>query len=219
MSPALRILLIACLALVVLGGGVGGWLLMRRGGPGANDYVESRIGDLRLIYQAGYARFPGGRVGGRIDSLEIATTFPDLKPAGDSTLSLAPVDPKAPALIFLSIARAERKVDPSDLVSMLYARFLAPEVVETDEGLLKRAFQEGSPYDGEDLYFAPPEGRAFAAHCAKPTVPPDGLPETCIAAFREGGADVDMRFTTALLPQWEKLADGARALVRSMISR
>lgn len=219
MSPALRTLVVACLALVLLGAGVGAFLLMRRSGPGANDYVESRIGDMRLVYQAGYARFPGGRVGGRIDSLEIAATFPDLKPAGDATLPLVPADPKTPALIFMSIGGAERKVDPAELVSMLYARFLAPDIVETDYGLLKRTFQEGSPYEGEDLYFAPPEGRAFAAHCAKPTVPPDGLPETCIAAFREGGADVDMRFTTALLPHWEKLAEGAHALVRSMMAR
>jgi len=104
-------------------------------------------------------------------------------------------------------------------MSLLYARFLESDVLETEEGLLKRAFQDGSPYDGEDLYFDPPEGRAFAARCARPTTPPDGLPETCIAAFRESGADVEMRFTSSLLPHWEKLTEGARGLARSMIAR
>jgi hypothetical protein len=219
MSRAATILVSLLVSLFVLGAGGGVYVLMRRSGPGANDYVESRIGELRLVYQAAYARFPGGRVGGQIDSLDIAATFPDLKPAGDATLPLDAPAGKAPSMVFLSIGRAERKVDPAEIVPTLYARFLDPEIVETDAGLLMRAFQEGSPYDGEDLYFAAPEGRAFSARCAKPTVPPDGLPETCIAAFREGGADVDMRFTTALLPQWEKLAEGGRALVRSMIAR
>lgn len=219
MSRAVAIIVSIAVALVVLAAGFGSYMLTRRTGPGADDYVEARIGDLRLIYQASYARFPGGRLGGRIDQLEMAMTFPDLKPAGDLTLPLiAPVG-AGPSLVFLSIGRAERKVDPAEAVPTLYARFLDPEIAETEAGLLKRSFQEGSPYEGEDLYFAAPEGRAFAARCAKPTTPPDGLPETCIAAFREGGADIDLRFTTALLPHWEKLADGAHALVRSMMAR
>ena len=218
MSRTATILVSVAVSLVALCAG-GAWMLVRHTGPGPDDYVQSRIGDLRLIYQAAYARFPGGRVGGQIDNLDIAATFPDLKPAGEATLAFDAPAGKTPTLVFFSIGRAERKVDPADLVSTLYARFLDPEIGEAESGLLKRAFQEGSPYEGEDLYFSAPEGRAFAARCAKPTVPPDGLPETCIAAFREGGADVDMRFTTALLPQWENLADGGRALVRSMMAR
>ncbi|MDE2363533.1 MAG: hypothetical protein KGM42_12710 [Hyphomicrobiales bacterium] len=218
MSPAIKTLLAVCLAILLLGAGATTWLFLRRGPAGA-DYVEARVGDLRLAYPAAYARFPPGRNGGRLDSLEIAATFPDLRPAGEATLPLTGVKPGSPALVFLSIGPAERKLDPADLVSMLYSRFLEADVVETDNGLIRRAFQDGSPYDGEDLYFAPPEGRAFAARCAKPTVPPDGLPETCIAALREQGADVEMRFTTALLPQWEKLAEGMRALVKSMMAR
>ncbi|MFO1116591.1 MAG: hypothetical protein U1E28_12975 [Beijerinckiaceae bacterium] len=222
MSRTVSLVLVACAALLALAAGVGSFLLFRRPAAGPADYVETRIGDLRLVYQAGYARFPGGRAGGRFDSLQLAATFPDFRPAGGATTALDASQGgqgKPPALLFLSIGSQERKVDPADLTSLLYARFLEPEVAETDEGLLKRAFQDGSPYEGEDLYFSPPEGRAFAARCARPTVPPDGLPETCIAVIREGGLDVDLRFTTAQLPQWEKLAEGARALVKSMIAR
>lgn len=222
MSRALSILLVVSAALLALAAGLGAFLLFRRPAAGPADYVETRIGDLRLVYQAGYARFPGGRAGGRFDSLQLAATFPDFRPAGGAATALDRPqgdEVKAPALLFLSVGGQERKVDPADLTSLLYARFLEPDVTETDEGLLKRAFQDGSPYEGEDLYFSPPEGRAFAARCARPTVPPDGLPETCIAALRESGLDVDLRFTTALLSQWEKLAEGSRALVKSMIAR
>ena len=219
MSRAVSILLVASAVLFALAAGVGAFLMFRRPPSGPSDYVETRIGDLRLVYQAGYARFSGGRGGGRFDSLQLAATFPDFRPAGGVAAALEPSDGKAPSLLFFSIGNQDRKVDPADLTSMLYARFLDAEVVETGEGLLKRAFQDGSPYEGEDLYFSPPEGRAFAARCARPTVPPDGLPETCIAAFRESGLDVDLRLTTSQLPQWEKLAEGSRALVKSMIAR
>ena len=213
MSRALPFVVAACVALVLAGVG-GAWFMLRRTTPGADDYVEARVGDIRLIYRTGYARFPAGRAGGHLDRLDIAATFPALEPAGNASAALD----KA-ALVFLSIGPAERKVAPADLMSLLYARFLESDVLQTEEGLLKRAFHDGSPYDGEDLYFDPPEGRAFAARCARPTTPPDGLPETCIAAFRESGADVEMRFTSALLPHWEKLAEGARGLARSMIAR
>lgn len=215
MSRALPFVVVAaCVTLALVGVGAGAWLMLRRTTPGADDYVEARVGEIRLIYQAGYARFPAGRAGGHLDRLDIAATFPNLEPAGNTSAALD----KA-ALVFLSIGPPERKVAPADLMSLLYARFLEADVSETEEGLLRRAFQDGTPYDGEDLYFDPPEGRAFAARCAKPTTPPDGLPETCIAAFRESGADIEARFTSALLPHWEKLAEGVRGLAKSMIAR
>ena len=171
-------------------------------------------------YAPAYARFGGGRSGGRFDTLELAATFPDFRPAGDSVTPLAEADGSGKsALVFFTFARADRKADPADMVGMLYARFLEPRVEETEEGLIRRAFQDGSPYQGEDLYFAPPEGRAFAARCARPTVPSDGLPETCLSLFREGGLDVSIRFGRPLLARWERLAGGARALAQTMIAR
>ena len=218
MSRRAHILVYASGVLLVLAAGAGGRLLTRR--TGADEYVQSQIGDLRLIYPAAYARFPGGRLGGRIDSLDMAATFPDLKPAGDAAAPLSDESAAgAPAIVFLSIGPHERKVDQADLVVTLYDRFLDPEIGEAAAGLLKRRFQDGSPYQGEDLYFAPPEGRAFAARCTRPTTPPDGLPETCIASIYEGGADVELRFSRGLLPQWEKLSEGSRALIRSMLAR
>ena len=218
MSLKARILLPTVGALVVLGAGAAGWLLTHRAGAGLTEYVISRVGDARLIYLPTYARFADGRAGGNLAALELAATFPGFQAAGESAQPLDQADSKA-TLVFFTISRSDRKVDPADLVAMLYARFLEAEVVETDSGLLERMFQDGSPYSGEDLYFAPPEGRAFAARCPRPTVPPDGLPETCMASFRDGPVDVDIRFPKRLLAQWEKLNEGARALVASLIAR
>ena len=79
-----------------------------------------------------------------------------------------------------------------------------------------RRFEAGSPYDREELYIAPPEGRTFYARCMRPIQPPDGLPESCISEFRQGGLDIRVRFNPELLPHWSQLTEGVRGLVRSL---
>ena len=219
MSRRARFFVYAFGATLVAGAGALGWYITQRASQNRALAVSS-IGDVTLAYAPAYARFGGGRSGGRFDTLELAATFPDFRPAGDSVTPLAEADGSGKsALVFFTFARADRKADPADMVGMLYARFLEPRVEETEEGLIRRAFQDGSPYQGEDLYFAPPEGRAFAARCVRPTVPSDGLPETCLSLFREGGLDVSIRFGRPLLARWERLAGGSRALAQTMIAR
>jgi hypothetical protein len=223
MSRRARFLVLALGGVLVAGAGVAGWLLTHRANK-SGEYVETYVGNVSIVYPAAYARFAAGRLGGRSDGLELAAALPDLKPAGDIAVALGPSAERKPALMFISIGRADRKVDPPDLVAQLYARFLDDKnIVETEEGLVKRSFQDGSPYSGEDLYFDAPEGRVFAARCPRPRSPPDDLPETCIATFRQttpqGALDVDYRFDRAMLAQWAQLSEGARALVRSMLAR
>jgi hypothetical protein len=224
MSRRARLLVLALGGVFIAGAGVAGWLLTNRESKGAG-YVETYVGNVSIVYPAAYARFAAGRLGGRSDGLELAATLPDLKPAGDIAVALGQgANARKAALMFISIGRADRKVDPADLVAQLYARFLDEKnIVETEEGLVKRSFQDGSPYAGEELYFDAPEGRVFAARCPRPRVPPDDLPETCIATFRQatslGALDIDYRFDRAMLAQWEQLSEGSRALVRSMLAR
>lgn len=219
MSRRARLLVYAFGATLVAGSGALGWYITQRANQN-RTLVVSAIGDVTLAYAPAYARFGGGRSGGRFETLELAATFPDFRPAGDSATPLSEADGSGKnALVFFTFARADRKMDPTDLVALLYARFLEPGVEETEDGLIKRMFQDSSPYQGEDLYFAPPEGRTFAARCTRPTKPSDGLPETCLAVFREGGLDISIRFGRPLLAQWERLAPGARALAQTMLAR
>ncbi|MFV0280137.1 MAG: hypothetical protein ACK5JM_05160 [Rhodoblastus sp.] len=219
MSRRARFLVYAFGAVLVAGSGALGWYITQRASQ-KQPLVASTIGDVTLVYAPAYARFGGGQSGGRFETLELAATFPDFRPAGEAATPLAEADgSRKKALVFFTFSPADRKIAPADLVGTLYSRFLEPGVEETEDGLIKRAFQDSSPYAGEDLYFAPPEGRAFAARCARPTQPSDGLPETCIGLFREGNLDISIRFGHALLDRWEKLGSGARALVQTMLTR
>lgn len=204
-------LLLALGALVVAGAAIS--LIKRPSAPVVGAIAHARLGDIALVYDAGYARFPSGRAGGRLDRLDLAATLPDFRPAGGDIRAL---DGEGPGLLFLGVAPAGRSVDPADRTATLYANFLEPEVVEDENGLIVRRFAQGSPYSGEDLYFDSPEGRRFAARCARPTVPPDTLPVTCVASLRHDGLDVDMRFSRAALRVWPHIGEGVRALLRAM---
>ncbi|MFM9974721.1 MAG: hypothetical protein ACKVON_09145, partial [Beijerinckiaceae bacterium] len=92
--------------------------------------------------------------------------------------------------------------------------FLDPFTFENPGGLLMKRFVADSPYADEDLFIAPPDGRVFAARCRKPGKGANEDGEACIWRFRQSGADVQLRFSTALLPQWEDMALGIATLLK-----
>ena len=90
------------------------------------------------------------------------------------------------------------------------------------EGLILRRFEQGSPYDLEELYIAPPDGRTFFARCLKPSEADAAARDFCLFLFREDDLDVELRFAPALLEHWEALTEGAHAFlarIRALGSR
>ena len=172
---------------------------------------DTYVGNVRLRLPSAYARFPIGRRGGMHDRLDLAAFAPSLQPAGDAAASTRN------DLVFITLTRAEPTVDPADRPVKLYARFLEEESWSEPSGLLLRRFQAGSPYAFEDLYIAPPEGRAFSARCTRVREKPDGLPETCLTDLRIGGLDAQLRYAPDLLPQWQALIDSAQRFIGGMI--
>ena len=73
-----------CTLLLVAGIAVGTALLLRTRGVAATAPVQAQIGPAAVAYPAAYARFGPGRSGGRLDRVEMAFAFPDLRAAGDS---------------------------------------------------------------------------------------------------------------------------------------
>ncbi len=134
----------------------------------------------------------------------LIVAWPSFKPplpAADSDaerifLTLAPADPD----------KVERNVS-------LYARFFEGEGWSNPGGLIMRRFRTGSPYQDEELYFAPPEGEAFLARCPKQGSSMDIGQQNCIWLFRAHGIDIQVRFSATLLPQWTRLNDGIRGLI------
>ena len=204
-------------AALILASAAGLVFLLRS--PGADSSrAEVIIGQTRLVFAPDYARFAAARAGGHFERLDLAASFPDFAPAGVITGASPALDIRARAehTLFVTLTPADTAVSAADRPVKLYARFLEKEEWSHPGGLVMRRFSAGSPFDNEDLYMAPPEGRLFSARCMRPATSPDGLPDTCIHEFEFNRLNVQLRFSPALLAEWETLSEGARRLVEGM---
>ena len=114
--------------------------------------------------------------------------------------------------VFLTVSAKDEILDPAERPMQLYARFLQAETISGPGGLVARQFEKGSPYDLEQLYVAPPDGKDFFARC--PNVEGAAAPgDSCISMFRVDGLDVELRFAPELLENWDALNTGARGFI------
>jgi len=197
----------AAVAIGVVGicAGAGADALMRGRQTPAAERVAVAIGDLRIAVPSDYVR--AGASAGGAERIDLVLSLPDMAPAGDPRARGA----ANRALVFLAIGRMDGGIDPADRAQDLYGRFLEPDAWRNPGGLVLRRFEAGSPYEDEELYVAPPDGRAFAARCRKAVKGMESIGESCLWRFRRNGADVQVRFRPDLLPQWEALIGGLAA--------
>jgi hypothetical protein len=103
--------------------------------------------------------------------------------------------------IFLSIAAHHDTLAPDIRVRTIYPRYLEPASTEEQEGLTKRAFRDGTPYSGEDLFLA--NTPDLNARCTR-----DGAtPGMCLSERRVEDADMTFRFPRSWLSQWRDVAN------------
>jgi hypothetical protein len=189
------------------------WLMI----PGERDNrpVIAYLSETRLTIPYDYFRFEHARLGGSLSEIDLAADARTFRPARlQSRFKPSAADPMAQTL-FLTLIPSAGNISPAERTTRLYTRFLQPDGWSHPGGLIMRRFKNGSPYQKEDLYMAPPEGRRFAARYPQPRKTPDGLTNICMAEFRIEGIDVRLRFAADLLSDWERLLQGTQGLIRS----
>ena len=180
-----------------------------------NQIVDVYLGNTRLAIPSPYFRFDHAKLGGRLPEIDLAADSKTFRPVILKVKIPKRNQKPAENTLYLTVSNASETLGPGERTTRLYARFLEADVWSHPGGLIMRRFQDGSPYQNEDLYMTPPEGRRFSARCPRPRQPPDGLPDSCLADIRLDGIDVRLRFSSALLPDWEQLYNGTRGLVQS----
>ena len=198
------------IGVVVLGAVLAlGWIWAGRSTRvSAESPRQLTIGAERFEFPPGYLReSPDG-------GAQIAAALPDFTPAADvnDISARTNLDERFQRLVFLTLRPADPQLDPADRMDRLYQRFLSPTVFERPAGLAVRVFDHGSPFEGDELVFVPPEGRAFAARCRRPD-PLNKTPATCSALRRQSGLDIEVRFAASHLGEWEDLMTRAVGLV------
>jgi hypothetical protein len=176
----------------------------------AGQPVAVTIGKARMIVPSTLFRVPEQIKGGELARLDLALDVKSLEPAGNRATESF----KAAGLLFISMEEARDGTDPSSRAEELYSRFLEPETSEGPDELVRRRFRTKSPYNDEELYMAPPDGKAFTARCGP--IEARSMPPTCLWLVRHKGLDIQIRFAPEHLGDWQKIAAAAFDLLASL---
>src|ERR1700759_2393198 len=180
---------------------------------GAPDRLPVSIGGTLFNVPPAAIRIKTQGPSGPAEPIALTFSFPSLEPPQPQKhVSADEVDEKAQPIdrIFLSISAHHDTLAPDMRVRTIYPRYLEQTSSPGDDGLTLRAFRDGSPYGGEDLFSAnvPP----FNARCTR-----DGAtPGMCLGERRIDGADLTFRFPKAWLAQWRDVAGGMDRLTAQL---
>jgi hypothetical protein len=175
--------------------------------------VESASGPARLPVSIGSTLFnvPSASIRMKIqhhtgpqERIDLSFAYPSLQPpeapkrvsAADVDEAMQPID-----RIFLSIAAHHDALAPDIRARTIYPRYLDKATTIGEDGLTMRAFREGSPYSGEDLFSA--TAPDFVARCSREAA----TPGMCLSERRVEGADLTFRFPRSWLAHWHEVTD------------
>jgi hypothetical protein len=152
------------------------------------------------------------RHSGPQERVDLSFTFPSLEaPEMPRHVSADTVEEKVQPIdrIFLSISAHHDTLAPDTRVRTIYPRYLEATAT-VDDGLMMRAFRDGSPYANEDLVAA--AAPSLSARCTR-----DGVtPGMCLSERRIDGADLTFRFPRSWLSQWRDVGNAMDRLTAQL---
>lgn len=107
------------------------------------------------------------------------------------------------AHVIVALTAPDPTVTPADRPRLIYARFLSSDASTFGGNLVRRSFRADTPYEGEVLLLAPPEGRSFAARCGKRGDGP--VAPSCSAELRRNGLDIQLQMAKQDVRHWERI--------------
>jgi hypothetical protein len=181
------------------------WPTWGADGSSAPARLPVSIGGTLFNVPTAAVRMKIQRHSGPQERIDLSFDFPSLEPpeapkhvSADAVVEEAvqPID-----RIFLSVAAHHDTLAPDMLVRTIYPRYLDQASTPAADGLTQRAFRDGTPYGGEDLFVA--DTPNLTARCTR-----DGkTPGMCLSERRIDGADLTYRFPRGWLAQWRDVAN------------
>ena len=159
-------------------------------------------------------RVPAQRHSGAQERVDLAFLWPSLEPP-DPAAKLAPNE-QAPPIdrLFVTIAMQSAALAPHERVRSIYPRYIADTQFDGPDGLKVISFKDGTPYQGEDLFFDPAAQPGFGARCSRPGAA--GTPGICLYERRIEGADVTGRFPSDWLTGWRTVNERIGKLLATL---
>lgn len=154
------------------------------------------------------------RRSGDQERIDLAFQYPELTPPAPQapvTAETAEQVPVAIDRIFVTIAAHNGEMAPAERVRTIYPRYLDPFQQDTNDGLTRAGFRDGSPYHHEDMFGD--TGGKFLVRCTRDAT----TPGTCASERRVGGADMTFRFPRAWLKDWRDVAAAIEQLSAKLV--
>ena len=176
------------------------WGTLRSSGPGR---LPVSVGGTLFNVPTAAVRMKIQRHTGPQERVDLSFLYPSLEaPEAPKHVSADSVEDKVQPIdrIFLSISAHHDQLAPDIRVRTIYPRYLEQASTPIDDALSMRAFRDGSPYSGEDLFSA--SAPALSARCTRD----DMTPGMCLSERRVDNADLTFRFPRGWLSQWRDVA-------------
>src|SRR5437763_610166 len=162
-------------------------------------------------------RMPMQRHAGAQERIDLAFLWPSLEPP-DAAAKPAPAEAAPPIdRLFITIAPRSIALAPAERVKSIYPRYLADTQFDGPDGLKVISFRDGTPYQGEDLFFDPAAQPGFLVRCSRPGAA--GTPGMCLYERRIDGADLTLRFPSDCLTGWRAVNAGIEKLLTKLKPR
>jgi hypothetical protein len=182
-------------------------------GPSARPDTPSlpiTVGGVAFNVPPAAIRVPLQRRAGAQARLDLALLWPELTPPDPAAKPALSADPKPVDQLFVSIAGAEETLSLQERLKTIYPRYTEPNAFAGPEGLIGVAFRDGTPYQGEDLFFEAGRPEHFIVRCTRTLGMTEG---SCLYERRLGAADLTVRFPRDWLKDWQRLAEGMEQLI------
>jgi len=156
-------------------------------------------------------RVPMQRHPGAQERVDLAFLWPSLDPP-DPAAKPTPAEAAPPIdRLFITIQPPAIALAPTERVKSIYPRYLADTQFDGPDGLKVISFRDGTPYQGEDLFFDPAAQPGFVVRCSRPGAA--GTPGMCLYERRVESADLTLRFPSDWLTGWRAVNAGIETLL------
>ncbi len=176
--------------------------------------VPITVGGVLFNLPPAAIRVPMQRHPGAQERVDLAFLWPSLAPP-DPAVKPVPTEAAPPIdRLFITIQPPAIALSPAERVKSIYPRYLADTQFDGPDGLKVISFRDGTPYQGEDLFFDPAAQPGFVVRCSRPGAA--GTPGMCLYERRIEGADLTLRFPSDWLTGWRAVNAGIEKLMAQL---
>jgi hypothetical protein len=207
--PAVLVVLVGCVAFI---------LWPRWPGPAATPDAPSlpiTIGGYVFNVPPAAIRVALQRHAGPQERIDLAFLWPELIPPDPTVKPALRQEPLTFDRLFISLAGFSGALSTVERFRQIYPRYFADGQFAGPDGLIVKRFRDGTPYQGDDLFYDPTMQDPFMARCSRPGA--GETPGICLVEQRIAGAvDVTVRFPRDWLIEWRTLAKAIDHVIKTL---